>query len=330
MTNPSFDVVAVGNAIVDIIQPTPDAFLAAHEIQKGAMTLIEEERALYLTALFDKAEVAAGGSAANTVTGIASLGGAAGFIGIVADDAMGEKFISSFRAVGATFNTPPRHGPPGTARSMIAVTPDGQRSMNTYLGVASLLEPAHIDPGLVQRVVMIRRPPSPTLRPDATPFRAGAAEIARAADRKVALTLSDGFCVERHRDSFIHLIANHIDVLLCNEDELLRLYQTADFEAALTRARAECPLVACTRSAKGAVIGQGAEIVHVAAEPVGRVVDTTGAGDQFAAGFLYGVAKGRSLADCGKLGVMAAAEVISHIGPRPIVSLAGLAEQRGL
>jgi sugar/nucleoside kinase (ribokinase family) len=213
---------------------------------------------------------------------------------------------------------------------MIAVTPDGQRSMSTYLGAASLLEPAHIDPALVQRGAITFLEGYLFDRDEAKAAFVRAAEIARAADRKVALTLSDGFCVERHRDSFIHLIANHIDVLLCNEDEILRLYETADFEAALTRARAECPLVACTRSAKGAVIGQGAEVVSVPAEPVGRIVDTTGAGDQFAAGFLFGVAKGRPLADCGKLGVMAAAEVISHIGPRPIVKLSMLAEQRGL
>jgi sugar/nucleoside kinase (ribokinase family) len=321
------DVVAIGNAIVDIIQIADDDFLAAHAIAKGAMSLIDEERALYLTALFDTALVAAGGSAANTITGIASFGGRAAFIGKVADDALGRGFASAFRAIGADFETPARPGPPGTARSLIVVTPDGERSMSTYLGASTLLAKADIDRAQIEAATITYLEGYLFDREDAKAAFVRAAEIARAAGRKVAVTLSDFFCVERHRASFSHLVAHHIDILLANEAELTALYETSDFRAALETARAACPIVAVTRGDKGSVVVAGPDHFEIAAPPVARVLDTTGAGDQYAAGFLHGYAQARPLAACGALGALAAAEVIAHIGPRPEASLKTLAEQ---
>jgi sugar/nucleoside kinase (ribokinase family) len=324
MTQTRYDVVAVGNAIVDILQSAPDAFLAAHEIVKGAMTLIDEERALYLTALFDQALVAAGGSAANTVTGVASFGGRAAYIGKVADDALGRQFTAAFRAAGVSFDTSPRHGPPGTARSIIVVTPDGQRSMNTYLGASTLLAPEDIDAALIQSATITFLEGYLFDRDEAKAAFVRAAEISRAANRKTALTLSDTFCVDRHRAAFRHLVRHHIDVLLANEGEIASLYET-DFDSAVAQARKDCPIVAVTRSEKGSLIAAGDETFVVAAEPVAHVVDTTGAGDLYAAGFLFGLATGKPLGVCGKLGGLAAAEVISHMGPRPEANLRALA-----
>jgi sugar/nucleoside kinase (ribokinase family) len=329
MQDAAYDVVAVGNAIVDILHTATDNFLADHEIAKGAMTLIDEERALYLPALFNEATVAAGGSAANTATGVASLGGAAAFIGKVADDALGRGFTEAFRGVGATYHASPRHGPPGTARCLIVITPDGQRSMSTYLGMSTLLDSSDVDGALIRAGAITFLEGYLFDRDEAKTAFIHAAEIARAANRKVAVTLSDTFCVDRHRASFRHLVAHHIDILLSNESELCSLYQT-DFDAALDAARSECPLVVATRSEKGSIICAKNEIHTVAAAPVARVVDSTGAGDQYAAGFLYGYAKGRPLPQCGALGSLAAAEVISHIGPRPEVSLKDLAARAGL
>lgn len=330
MTEPKYDVVAVGNAIIDIIQTVPDAFLESESIAKDAMTLIDEARADHLTAAFSSAVVAAGGSAANTVTGVASFGGRAGYIGKVADDELGARFTREFRAAGVTFGTPPRGGPPGTARCLIAVTPDGHRSMNTYLGASTLLEPNDIDAALIQQGAITFLEGYLFDRDEAKAAFVKAAEIARAAERKVALTLSDLFCVERHRDSFRHLVAGHVDILFANEREILALYQTEDLNAAIETARDECPIVAVTRSEHGSVIAAGPEVFHVAAVPVDRVLDTTGAGDQYAAGFLFGYARARHLPECGALASLAAAEVISHMGPRPETSLKALAAEAGL
>lgn len=327
MAETQFDVVTLGNAIVDMLYQAPDAFLAQHQIEKGGMTLIEEERALYLTKQFDKPVIAAGGSVANSATGVASFGGRAAFLGVISDDALGERYAESFRAIGAGFYAARRNGPPGTGRCMIVVTPDGQRSMSTYLGAAASLSPADIDPAPIRAGAITFLEGYLFDRDDAKAAFVKAAEIAKAAGRKVALTLSDQFCVDRHRASFRQLVANHIDVLLANEAELISLYETRAFDDALAQAGADCQIVAATRSEKGSVVAANAEVLHVAAAPVSRVVDTTGAGDQYAAGFLFGLSTGRSLRECGALGSLAAGEVISHMGPRPETSLAALASR---
>jgi sugar/nucleoside kinase (ribokinase family) len=326
----AFDVVAVGNAIVDILYRASDAFIKSHGMARGAMTLIEADRALELTDLFQGAIVQAGGSAANSMNGVASLGGRAGYIGKVADDAMGAQFTQAFRADGVHFKTPPRPGPPATARCLIAVTPDGQRTMNTYLGASTLLALEDIDKALVESATVLFLEGYLFDRDEAKAAFVRASEFAHAAGRKVGVTLSDMFCVERHRASFRHLVANHVDLVFANEHEILALYETSDLDAALAHARAECGVVAVTRSAQGSIILSGDETWTVTAAPVAQVVDTTGAGDLYAAGFLHGYATGRTLRDCGRLGSIAAAEVISHMGPRPEQSLKALAAAAGL
>jgi sugar/nucleoside kinase (ribokinase family) len=329
MSTARYDVVAVGNAIIDILKPVSDDFLREENIAKGGMTLIDEARADHLTARMADAVVAAGGSAANTMTGIASFGGTTGYIGKVADDELGARFRAEFRAAGVVFDIPPRPAPPGTARSLIAVTPDGQRSMNTYLGASTLLEPDDLDAELIAAADTLFLEGYLFDRDEAKAAFVRAAEIARAAGRKVALTLSDTFCVDRHRDSFRHLVAGHVDILFSNEAEILSLYQVQDFGAAVEAARAACPLVAVTRSEIGSLIVTRNETIEVRAFPVAQVVDSTGAGDQYAAGFLFGHSRGRSLAECGALASFAAAEVISHMGPRPEQNLRGLALKSG-
>jgi len=325
----TYDVVAVGNAIIDILQPVPDSFLVQEEISKGGMTLIDEARADHLTAQFRHATVAAGGSAANTVTGIASFGGKTGYIGKVASDDLGARFAREFRAAGVSFDTPPRDGQPGTARCLIAVTPDGQRSMSTYLGASTLLSSSDIDADLIRSGAVLFLEGYLFDRDEAKSAFVRAAEIATGAERKVSLTLSDLFCVERHRESFKQLVAHHVDILFANESEILALYQTSDLSAALAAARAACPVVAVTRSELGSVIVTEAGETHVAPQAVTRVVDSTGAGDQYAAGFLFGHARGRSLAECGALASLAASEVIAHMGPRPETNLRALALKCG-
>ncbi|HRO03004.1 MAG TPA: adenosine kinase [Terricaulis sp.] len=330
MTQTRYDVVAVGNAIIDILKVVPDTFLADEAITKDAMTLIDEPRADHLTAAFGAdVTVAAGGSAANTMTGVASLGGKAGYIGKVAGDALGQRFTHEFRAAGVTFNTPARANPPGTARCLIAVTPDGHRSMNTYLGASTLLEGDDIDAALIRAGKVTFLEGYLFDRDEAKAAFVRAAEIARAAERQVALTLSDTFCVDRHRDSFRHLVAGHIDILSSNEAEILSLYQSTDLETALAAARKACPIVIVTRGDKGSLIATADETVTVQPIPVSKVVDTTGAGDLYAAGFLFAHARGRPLAECGAIASLAAAEVISHMGPRPEQNLRGLALERG-
>ncbi len=330
MAATSFDVVAVGNAIIDLLKVVPDSFLAEEDIAKGAMTLIDEARADHLTDRLAGAVVAAGGSAANTVTGVASFGGKVGYIGKVAEDSLGAQFTREFRAAGVTFETPPRPAPPGTARCLIAVTEDGQRSMSTYLGASTLLSSDDIDATLIQSGATLFLEGYLFDREEAKAAFVHAAEIARAAARNVALTLSDVFCVERHRESFRHLVDGHVDILFSNEAEILSLYRGADLGAALAAARKACPVVIVTRSERGSLIAAGDEVVEVAAQPVAKVVDTTGAGDQYAAGFLFAHARGQGLAECGALASLAAAEVISHMGPRPEASLRALAQERGL
>lgn len=329
MSSSTYDVVAVGNAIIDILKPAPDALLAEEKIAKGAMTLIDEARADHLTALFESAVVAAGGSAANTMTGIASFGGNAGYIGKVANDDLGARFTREFRAARVSYNTPPAAAPPGTARCLIAVTPDGQRSMSTYLGVSTLLSPEDVDADLIRAGATLFLEGYLFDRDEAKAAFVRAAEIARGAGRKVSLTLSDVFCVERHRDSFKHLVAGHVDILFANEAEILSLYESSNLGAAIAAARQACPVVIVTRSAAGSLITTDSDTLEVAAAPVDHVVDTTGAGDQYAAGFLFGYARSRPLTECGALASLAAAEVISHIGPRPETNLRALALTQG-
>jgi sugar/nucleoside kinase (ribokinase family) len=330
MTSSRFDVVAVGNAIIDLIATVDDAFLAEENIAKDAMTLIEEPRAAHLSERLTHAVVAAGGSAANTVTGVASFGGKAAYIGKVADDELGARFTEAFRAGGVRFDTPPRPAPPATARSIIAVTPDGHRSMNTYLGASTLLTREDIDADLIRSGALLFLEGYLFDRDEAKAAFTHAAEIAKADERQVALTLSDKFCVDRHRASFVHLVAGHVDVLFSNESEILSLYESEDLGAALAAARAACPLVIVTRSAAGSLIATRDELIEVKAAPLTSVVDTTGAGDQYAAGFLFGYARGRRLAECGALASLAAAEVISHVGPRPEQNLRALALRSGM
>jgi len=325
MASSTYDVVAVGNAIIDVLQSVPDSFLAEENIAKGAMTLIDEARADHLTARMADAVVAAGGSAANTMTGVASFGGKAGYIGKVADDALGARFTAEFRAAGVSYDAAPRPGAPGTARCLIAITPDGQRSMSTYLGASTLLAPEDLDADLIRAGETLFLEGYLFDRDEAKAAFVRASEIARSAGRKVALTLSDTFCVERHRDSFRHLVAGHVDVLFSNESEILSLYQEQDLGAAVAAARADCPTVIVTRSDIGSLIATKTETVEVKPYPVAKVVDTTGAGDQYAAGFLFGFARGRPLAECGALASLAAAEVISHMGPRPEQNLRAIA-----
>lgn len=326
----TYDVVAVGNAIIDILKAVPDSFLAEEGIAKNAMTLIDEERADHLTARMSDAVVAAGGSAANTVTGISSFGGKTAYIGKVADDELGARFTREFRAAGVTFDTPPRPGQPGTARSLIAVTADGHRSMNTYLGASTLLSPDDIDRPLIEAGATLFLEGYLFDRDEAKAAFVRAAEIARAAKRKVALTLSDTFCVDRHRESFRHLVSGHVDILFSNESEITSLFENTDLGDALDAARKACPLVIVTRGEKGSLIAKGSETTEAPAMPVKQVVDTTGAGDQYAAGFLFAYTQGRSLAECGALASLAASEVISHMGPRPETSLRALALTNGI
>lgn len=329
MSEPRYDVVGLGNAIVDVIAPVEDAFLNTWDIRKNGMTLIDEERAEALTGAAEGLELS-GGSGANTIAGVASFDGRAGYIGKVAEDRLGDVFIRETRAIGVEFNTPPLKDGPATARSIIFVTPDGARSMNTYLGASVMFSPADVDEEMVRAGAILYLEGYLFDRDDAKAAFVHASEIAKAAGRKVALTLSDNFCVDRHRDSFRHLIAGHADIVFANEAELLSLYETGDFAEALAQLQADTAVAAVTRSEVGSVVVGEGDPIHLPAEPVAKVVDTTGAGDQYAAGFLLGVARGLPLATCGRLGHIAAAEVIGHYGPRPEVSYSELAREAGI
>lgn len=324
MTQTRFDVTGVGNAIVDVIAPCSEGFLKENGIEKGAMTLIDEARATALYAKMADGKEVSGGSAANTLAGVASLGGRGAYIGKVADDELGQSFTRDLNAAGVAYGTAPLSGGPATARCLINVTPDAQRSMSTFLGASVMFDEADIDADRIRAAGITFMEGYLFDRDAAKSAFVSAAEIARAAGRRTALTLSDTFCVDRHRAAFRQLVRNHIDILLANEAEIMALYETDDFELALASVRAETRLAAVTRSEKGAVIVCGDETEEVAAQPVDQVVDTTGAGDLFAAGFLLGAARGQGLYESGRMGVIAAAEVISHYGARPETRLADL------
>lgn len=327
MTNPSFDVVAIGNAIVDILAQADDAFIESIGVPKGSMQLMfspEEADALY--AKMGPGREVSGGSAANTVAGIAALGGKSAFIGQVADDQLGAVFAHDIRAAGVHFDTAVRPGQPTTARCLIFVTPDGQRTMNTFLGASQYLPAAALDETMIANGAILYlegylwdpEEPRAAMRK--------AIDIARAAGRKVAFTLSDVFCISRHGDDFRKLIEDGlIDILFANEAELLALCAHEDFEAAVQHIHGKVPLLVVTRSEKGAMALQGDERVEVPAEPISALVDTTGAGDMFAAGFLHGQAQGRGLEDSLRLGAICAAEIIQHYGARAEKDLKALA-----
>ncbi len=325
MAEATYDVVGIGNAIVDVIGRCDEAFLAKHGATKGSMRLIDTETVQSLYADMGPAIEISGGSAANTMVGIASFGGRAAFIGKVADDDLGSIFRHDIRAAGVTFETPSAKGGAPTARSLILVTPDGERTMNTFLGVSPELNHGEVDAALVRSAKVVYLEGYLFDRPEAKAAFRQAAKIAGDAGRKVALTLSDAFCVERHRAEFLDLIRAEVGILFANESEITALYKVQTFEEAARLVRADTDLAVLTRSAKGSVVLAGDKAVTIAPEAVSRVVDTTGAGDLYAAGFLYGLTSGKALDVCGRLGSLAAAEIISHVGARPEQSLAKLA-----
>ena len=330
MADTTYDVVGIGNAIVDIIGRCNDAFLAEHGATKGHMRLVDGDTVSALYKAMGPAIEISGGSAANTMTGIASFGGKAAFIGKVANDELGRIFAHDIRAAGVAFETKPATGGQPTARSLILVTPDGERTMNTFLGVSPELDQGEVDAKLVAAAQVVYLEGYLFDRPEAKAAFRQAAKIAKAAERKVALTLSDSFCVERHRAEFLDLIRGDVDILFANESEIMALYRVQSFDEAARLARTDSELAVLTRSAKGSLILSGEKAVTVAPEPVARVVDTTGAGDLYAAGFLYGLTAGKPLDVCGRLGSLAAAEIISHVGARPEMPLAKIAAQKGL
>ncbi|MGQ0677645.1 MAG: adenosine kinase [Rhodospirillales bacterium] len=327
MPDAPVDVVGIGNAIVDVFAQADDAFIAANGLNKGAMTLIDEKRADELYARMGPAREVSGGSCANTVAGVAALGGAAGYIGKVRDDQLGQVFRHDIRAQGVRFDTPPAKDGPPTARSFIVVTPDAQRTMNTYLGACVNLAPEDVDEKLVASAGITYLEGYLWDRPQAKLAFLAAARMAHMAKRKTSLTLSDPFCVDRHRDSFLKLVREHIDILFANELEIASLYQVRSFDDALQAARGHCEIAVLTRGPRGSVIVSGEEVHVIDAAPLARLVDTTGAGDLYAAGFLWGLARGFGLARCGRIASIAAAEVISHYGARPEADLRALVRE---
>ena len=323
MTDEMVDVVGIGNAIVDVIAQATDEFVYGQGLSKGSMSLIDEARAQELYELMGPGIEASGGSVANTVAGVASLGGAASFIGKVRNDQLGNVYAHDMRACGVDFDIAPAAAGPATGRSLILVTPDAQRTMNTFLGISSLLEPDDIEEDAVRRGSVLFCEGYLWDVESAKKAIRRAMDLARAAGNQVALTTSDTFCVERHHAEFAELIAGPVDILFANEAELTTLYE-CDYDTAVDKARADVELGCLTRGAKGSLLVTKTDTVKVEAENLGPVVDTTGAGDQYAAGVLYGLAHGMSLAEAGRLGSLAAAEVISHVGPRPLQPLTRL------
>jgi len=330
MSDTRYDVLGIGNALVDVLAHSTDDFLTENGIAKGAMNLIDAARATDLYGRMEPAVEISGGSAANTMVGIAELGGRAAYIGKVKADQLGEVFAHDIRAAGVGFDvTAATQGEP-TGRCLIMVTPDAQRSMNTFLGASSTLEPADVraDDVAASEVTYLEG-----YLFDPAPAREAfykAANIAHQAGRKVSLTLSDPFCVDRYRDEFLHLIETEVDILFANEAELKSLYQTESFDDGLQALMNHCPMAGLTRSEHGSVVLWNDEVHVISAYPVDQVVDTTGAGDAYAAGFLFGLAKGKDAKTCGQLGSLAASEVISHFGARPEADLKKLAGEKGL
>ena len=324
-----YDVAAIGNAIVDVIAPATDAWLDENELTKGAMMLVDPARSALLYSRMNLAVEASGGSAANTIAGLASFGGKGAFMGKVADDELGRTFARDMREIGARFENQPLVGGPATAVSMINVTPDAQRTMCTFLGASVEFTDTDVDAAVVEASTIVYLEGYLFDAEAARRAFAKAAGLAHGAGRKIALTLSDSCVVERHRGGLLGFIETQVDLLFANESELLALFETDSFDEACEALRTRCDLAAVTRSDKGSVILSHGERLTVKAEPVEKVVDTTGAGDQYAAGFMFGLSRSRPLQQCGQLASLAAAEVISHYGPRPQVSLKDLAASKG-
>ena len=331
MTTLRYDVLGIGNAIVDVIARAEDDFLVAQGMHKGTMTLIDEARAQAIYAAMGSAVESSGGSAANTIVGVASFGARAAFVGKVKDDVLGRTFAHDIRAANVTFESKPARSGPSTACSYIMVTPDGERTMNTYLGAAQDLRPGDIDEAQVASAAVTYLEGYLWDPPQAKEAFVKASGIAHKAGRSVALTLSDAFCVDRYRAEFLDLIRKGtVDIVFANERELHSLYETADFDSAVKALRGEAKLAVVTRSEKGCIVVSRSAIEAVAAEPVAEIADLTGAGDLFAAGFLVGLARGKDHRTAARLGAIAAAEVIQHVGARPAVSLKALAAENGL
>lgn len=324
-STPTVDVVGVGNAIVDVISHATDAFIESQGLAKGAMTLIDDERAHVLYDLMGPGIEASGGSAANTVAGVASFGGTASYIGKVADDQLGKVFAHDMRAEGVQFDVTPADEGPATARCLILVTPDAQRTMNTYLGISSLLEPDDVVVDTATSGALLFCEGYLWDVESAKAAIRKALRIAHDAGRRTSLTLSDTFCVERHHREWRELVTSDIDVLFANRAELASLYETTDLKAGVAAARADVELACITLGKDGSLIVTPDEVIEIEAAEIAPVVDTTGAGDQYAAGVLFGLAHDLGLQRAGELGSLAAAEVISHVGPRPAVSLRELA-----
>lgn len=320
--------VGLGNAIVDVLTHVEDQFIADQQLIKGAMALVDAERSAALYSAMGPGIEVSGGSAANTIAGIASFGGRVAYIGKVRDDQLGEVFAHDIRAVGVDFPMPAATSGAATARCLILVTPDAQRTLNTFLGVSAELTPDDVDAGLVTAGQFVYCEGYLWDAPPAKAAVAKAMDAARSGGKQVAFTLSDGFCVDRHRHEFAELVRTRVDVLFANEAEICALYEVEDPEEAIEAVRGACRLACVTRSERGSVLISKDAVVSVPAHPVDHLVDTTGAGDLYAAGVLFGLTRGLDLETCGRLGSLAASEVISHLGARPEVPLAALAERQ--
>ncbi len=323
MTEIKFDILGIGNAIVDVVARADDAFLSRHDMRKGAMMLVDAATAEQIYAAMPPGQESSGGSAANTIAVAAALGARVAYLGKVADDQLGGVFAHDMRASGAHFPSTALIGGAPTARCLILVTPDGQRTMNTFLGACVTLSEADVDEALVAASAVTYLEGYLFDPPAAQAAFRKAAAAAHAAGRQVALSLSDAFCVDRHRAAFCDLVAGHVDILFANETEITSLYETNTWDEAAERARADVALAVLTRGEAGSTILRGAETVTVAAQPT-KVVDTTGAGDAYAAGFLAALTAGKSLAICGRYASIAAAEIIGHYGARPEADLTTL------
>jgi adenosine kinase len=331
MPNLKYDVLGIGNAIVDVIARAEEDFLVRQKMHKGGMALIDEARAESVYDAMGPAVEISGGSAANTIVGVAGFGGRAAFVGKVKDDELGRTFAHDIRAAGVVFDTPPAADGPSTARCYVIVTPDGERTMNTFLGAAQDLHPNDVDPDMIGAAAITYLEGYLWDPPHAKDAFRKASIVAHDAGRQVALTLSDAFCVDRYRGEFIELIrTGTVDLVFANERELLSLYQTADFDTAMKALRGDARLAVVTRSEKGCIVADKRDLITVPARPIARLVDATGAGDLFAAGFLFGLSRGRDHRTSAQLGVLAASEIIQHIGARPEVSLKSLAQSNGL
>lgn len=335
MTDPvqgadDFDVVGIGNALVDVLTHEDDAFIAANGLVKGSMTLIDTDRAEALYAAMGRGIEVSGGSAANTIAGIASFGGQAAYIGRVFDDQLGAVFAHDLRSTGAAFRCPPATEGPPTGRCLIIVTPDAERTMNTYLGSSEFFGPEDVDGDLIASAKVTYLEGYLFDRPEAQEAYWKASRIAHDAGRRVSLTLSDTFCVERHKEAWRSLVADQVDILFANEGEAMALYDVDTVEAAIEHVKADVEVAAVTCGPNGSLVVHDGEVIKVAAHPVEKVVDTTAAGDLYSAGFLHGFTNGRSLESCGRLASVAASAVLGHTGARPGLSLAQLADTMGL